>query len=189
MGDTSDLDFGPLKDLVGVWKGQDGIDIAPDPNGKETNPYHEEITFSVRGGVTNAEAQNLAVLYYRQIVTGKADGQVFHDQTGYWMWDAEAETVMQSLTIPRAVCVLAGGKHTGEKSDDGSVVIDVAASINDKSWGIIQSPFMVEKARTTAFKHHIVIGKDKLTYSETTTVDIYGKIFEHTDANELVRVS
>jgi hypothetical protein len=24
-------------------------------------------------------------------------------------------------------------------------------------------------------------------YSETTTVDIYGKIFEHTDRNELIR--
>lgn len=45
---------------------------------------------------------------------------------------------------------------------------------------------MLEKARTTAFKHQVIVGHSQLTYSETTTVDIYGKVFEHTDENELL---
>lgn len=186
MGDAMDIEYGPLQGLIGVWKGQEGVDIAPDPDGKETNPYYEEITFSPVGGVTNAESQNLAALHYRQTVKRKADDQVFHDETGYWMWEASTETVMHSLVIPRGVGVLAGGKYSGEKSEDGRVIIDVAAKIDDDNWGIVQSPFMLEKAKTIAFCHQIIVGPGKLTYSESTTVDIYGKVFEHTDANELV---
>lgn len=187
MSDAQDLDFGPLTGLIGAWKGQDGLDTAPDPDGKETNPYYEEIVFSAVGGVTNAESQNLVTLHYRQIVSRKTDGQVFHHETGYWMWDADAKIVMHSLTIPRAVCLLAGGTYAGETSEDGRVLINVAAKVDDENWGIIQSPFMREKARTTEFRHQVLVGDDKLAYSETTMVDIYGKVFEHTDANELVR--
>lgn len=187
MGDTLDLDFGPLTGLIGVWKGQEGLDTAPDPEGKETNPYYEEIAFEVVGGVTNAESQNLAVLHYKQVVSRKSDSQVFHHESGYWMWDADAQIVMHSLVIPRAVCVLAGGMYSGEMSKDGRVQINVAAKVDDENWGIVQSPFMREKARTTEFRQKVLVGGDKLTYAETTIVDIYGKVFEHTDANELVR--
>lgn len=40
------------------------------------------------GNVTNAETQHLTVLHYHQIVRHKSDGEVFHNETGYWMWDA-----------------------------------------------------------------------------------------------------
>ena len=94
---------------------------------------------------------------------------------------------MHSLTIPRAVSVLAGGIHNEEKQADGCIVLEVAANINDKNWQIIQSPFMHENARTTNFRHQITVGKSILSYSETTTVEIYGNVFEHTDQNELIR--
>ena len=186
MSEMNDVDFGPLADLIGVWKGEDGVDVAPEPDGAETNPYFETITYSAVGGVTNAESQNLATVHYRQIVQRKSDGAVFHDETGYWMWDAEAATVMHSLVNPRAVCVLAGGRYAGEKDADGRTIINVAAKIDDDSWKIIQSPFMQKNASTTEFRQEIVVGSGRLSYSETTTVDIYGKVFEHTDRNELV---
>jgi len=186
MSAAKDLDFGPLKDLIGVWKGDDGVDVAPEPDGAETNPYFETITYSAVGGVTNAETQNLATVHYRQIVQRKSTGEVFHDETGYWMWDPEAETVMHSLVIPRAVCVLAGGNYTGKKDPDGRTIIHVAAKIDDDSWKIIQSPFMQENASTIEFRQEVIVGNGKLSYSETTMVDIYGKIFEHTDQNDLV---
>lgn len=56
MVDTTAIDYGPFTDLIGVWEGQDGIDIAPYPDGKETNPFYEEIIYSAVGGVTNAES-------------------------------------------------------------------------------------------------------------------------------------
>ncbi len=187
MNDISEVDYGPLKELIGVWKGNKGIDIAPDPDGEENNPYYETITFTAIGDVTNADTQTLAVLHYRQIVQRKSNDDVFHDETGYWMWDENTKTIMHSLTIPRAVSVLAGGKHNGEKTAEGFFVLEVAAEQGDKDWQIIQSPFMRDNAQTTAFSHKITVGKGKLEYSETTTVDIFDKIFEHTDGNKLVR--
>lgn len=94
---------------------------------------------------------------------------------------------MHSLTIPRAVCVLAGGTYDGETDSDGNILLTVSAGLNDEHWQIVQSPFMRKQARTTEFRHHITAGAKRLSYSETTTVDIYGKIFEHTDRNELIR--
>jgi hypothetical protein len=187
MGEPNEVDFGPLEGLIGVWTGAEGVDVAPEPDGEETNPYFETITYSPVGGVTNAQSQNLAAVHYRQIVQRKSDGEIFHDETGYWMWDRAAETVMHSLVIPRAVCVLAGGKYTGAKDAEGHAIIEVAAKIDDDQWKIIQSPFMDENASTIEFRHYIAVGAGKLSYCETTMVNIYGKIFEHTDRNELVR--
>jgi len=187
MTDNTEIDYGPLKQLIGVWKGDKGTDVAPDPDGPENNPYYETITCTAAGAVTNAESQTLSVVHYHQLVSRKADNKVFHNETGYWMWDAATETIMHSLTIPRAVCVLAGGKYTGATNDCGDVIIEVAASILDHNWGIIQSPFMQENARTTGFRHKVILGSEKLCYSETTIVEIFGKTFEHTDENELTR--
>ncbi|NOY71047.1 MAG: FABP family protein [Gammaproteobacteria bacterium] len=186
MNNETDFDYGPLTNLIGTWKGNKGIDIAPEPDGIENNPYYETIIFEPIGDVTNAESQILMALQYRQVVRRKSTDKVFHDESGYWMWDSRSETIMHSFTIPRAVCVLAGGKHTGSKNKDGSVTLEVSANVDDSQWGIIQSPFMQDNARTTEFRHHITVGNGKLSYSETTIVDIYGKIFEHTDDNDLL---
>lgn len=186
MSESNEVDYGPLTALIGVWTGDEGVDVAPEPDGTETNPYLETMTFSEVGGVTNAQKQTLAALHYHQIVRRKSDGAVFHNETGYWMWDRQAGTVMHSLVIPRAVCVLAGGTYAGEKDPDGRTILEVAASIDDESWRIVQSPFMQENASTTAFRHKVVVGNGRLSYAETTMVDIYGKRVEHTDRNELV---
>lgn len=187
MNKNTEIDYGPLTGLIGTWKGDKGLDIAPEPDGVENNPYYETITFDpVDGDVTNAESQVIVALHYRQIVRRKSTDKVFHDETGYWMWDAENKTIMHSLTIPRAVCILAGGTYDGVKNTDGSVTLEVAANIDDQNWNIVQSPFMQDNARTTAFQHRITVSNDKLVYAETTIVDIYGKVFEHTDNNELV---
>ena len=180
------IDFGPLKGLIGKWTGDQGTDVAPEPDGPATSPYFETITFSEVGGVTNAESQNLVAVHYHQIVSRKSDGQVFHNETGYWMWEPATGVVMHSLLIPRAVGVLAGGKYGGETDDEGRVVLEVAAKLGDPDWGIVQSPFMRDNASTTEFCHRVSVGNVKLSYHETTIVDIYGKTFEHTDENDLV---
>lgn len=187
MSNSKDIDYGPLREIIGVWKGDKGLDVSPEPGGTEKNPYYETITFTAIGDVGNAESQLLAAVHYRQIVHRKSNDKVFHDETGYWMWDAAAGIIMHSLAIPRAVSVLAGGTHNGAKHADGSIVLEVAAGLNDKNWQIIQSPFMQENARTTKFRHRVTVGNGKLSYSETTIVEIYGKVFEHTDQNELIR--
>ena len=63
------------------------------------------------------------------------------------------------------------------------------AALGDADWPIAQSPFMRDRASTTAFTHEVRLDGNRLVYAETTTVAIYGeKDFAHTDANELNRL-
>ncbi|EDN70712.1 conserved hypothetical protein [Beggiatoa sp. PS] len=186
MSNVNSLDYGPLKGLIGLWKGEKGLDVAPKSTGTAENPYYETIAYTAIGDVTNAESQVLSVVRYQQVVSHQSNDEVFHDETGYWMWDPKSKIVMHSLVIPRGVCVLAGGEYKGPTSSE-QVEIEVVANINDENWGIIQSPFMQKNARTTAFRHKLTLKDDRLSYSETTLLEIYGKTFEHTDQNELIR--
>ena len=183
-----EIDYGPLSGLVGTWQGDKGLDIAPDMDGAEENPYYETITFEAIGDVTNAELQTLVALHYRQRVSRKSNNKVFHDETGYWMWDASASVVMHSLTIPRGVCVLAGGSVAKTWRQDSEIILKVHAKLGDPDWNITQSPFMRDHARTTEFTHQITVCDKSLIYTETMLVDIYGKTFEHTDKNTLTLV-
>lgn len=186
MATEESIDYGPLSGLIGTWQGDKGMDRAPEPDGEENSPYYETIRFEGCGTVSNAESQTLAVVRYHQVVSRQSDNQVFHDEVGYWMWDAATQTVMHSLAIPRAVCLLAGGEYQ-DSGSTGAVELNVAAKLGDPDWNIAQSPFMRDNARTVEFRHQVRIEGDQLSYHETTMVEIYGKSFEHTDANELVR--
>lgn len=185
MNETVEVDYGPLTGLIGVWKGDKGMDVAPEPDGEEHNPYFETITFEAIGPVTNAESQHLAALHYRQVVRRKSNGEVFHDETGYWMWDAKDKVVMHSLVIPRGVGVLAGGTYHKSPDKEEIVTLEVEAKQDHPSWNIIQSPFMQEKARTLEFHHKVQVGNGKFSYAETTVLEIYGRVFQHTDQNQL----
>jgi len=179
------VDYGPLTNLIGTFKGDKGLDIAPDPDGKEENPFYETIVFSEAGYAVNAQEQKLAVLHYHLIVNRKKNDAIIHNQTGYWMYDKAQNQVIQSIAIPRAVCLLAVGAATTDA--DGTITIDVATE-KDGDFGIVQASFMHQKAKTTSFKQTMYIKGNELQYHETTMVDIYSKSFEHTDTNTLKKV-
>ncbi len=185
MTEKHKIDFGPLAELCGTWRGDKGKDVSPEPDGEELSPYYETITFTAVGDVTNAESQLLAAVHYRQVVSRKSNDEVFHHETGYWIWDAKRQLVMHSLAIPRGVCLLAGGTFDGKRDEDDRILLEVAAGLDNEEFGIVQSPFMRDNAKTTAFRHEIAVGGGRLSYQETTVVDIYGKTFDHTDQNEL----
>jgi hypothetical protein len=188
-GNTMDnQEYGPLQALIGNWEGDKGLDLAPEPDGEEREPYYETLMFEAIGDVSNAEKEKIYALRYHQVVYRKRNGEVFHNETGYWMWSALNNTVMHSLTIPRGVCVLAGGAFSGPVEPGQRVQISVSAAIDNPDWGIIQSPFMRDNAKTLAFDHRLVIEGDTLTYHESTLLDIYGRRFDHTDGNTLNRV-
>ncbi len=104
------ISYGPLAALAGISRGDKGTDISPEPDGQEENPFYETISFEPIGTVNNAERQELAALRYHQVVSRKSNDEVFHNESGYWIWDAEQSIVMQVLTIPRGVCLIAGGR-------------------------------------------------------------------------------
>src|SRR5262245_10969594 len=130
MADTKHVDYGPLAMLIGNWRGDKGMDIAPDPAGVEENPYFETLVFVPIGEVTNANDQVLVGLRYHQSVSRKSNQQPFHDQVGYWLWDASTGTIVQSLMIPRAVGLLAAGRWS---AGPGPVVLEVASAADDAS--------------------------------------------------------
>ena len=81
--------------------------------------------------------------------------------------------------------MLAGGE--AEISDQGEITLSVKATAGDETWGIVQSPFMKEQARTVEFRQHLSLRGDELSYRETTVLDIYGKRVDHVDENTLTR--
>jgi hypothetical protein len=185
MSDQDQVDYGPLQALIGRWSGDRGKDLAPTPEGAEETAYAETLEFEAIGGPTNANEQSLAVLRYHQVVARKDDGEIFHDEIGYWMWDAKVGVVMQSLAIPRGVCLIASGSLSGTREETGALLLEV--STENKGGEIAQSNFMMEKARTTAFFHRITLADGKLHSFENTKLEIYGKSFDHTDENVLVK--
>lgn len=182
------VNYGPLAVLIGTWTGDKGVDRAPEPDGEERSPYYETLVFEAAGDVTNAEEQVLAIVHYKQRVSRKSNDEVFHQQVGYWLWDSSDDTIVETFTIPRAVAVVAGGKLAQPDSLDSELVFNVAAELGSSEFGIVQAPFMSNKAKTTAFSHSITVQGDKLRYSETTVLDIYDKSsYDHTDLNTLYR--
>ncbi|TGL93127.1 DUF1794 domain-containing protein [Leptospira barantonii] len=176
--------YGPLAHLIGRWEGDKGLDISPEKIGKEVKRYYETVIYEPIGATTNAQAQILTGLYYRQLVSDKANEQVIHDQTGYWMWEAKTGIVFHAFTIPRGTSVVAGGTHT-EAGDP--IHLEVNAKEGSPDWGIIQPPFMTANAKALEFKNTLVIRGDHLFYSQELKIQIYDKIFSHTDENSLIR--
>lgn len=181
------VDYGPLKNLIGRWEGQKGVDVAPEPGDIETNSYREYLDFEAIGDLDNAQSQFLSVVTYRQRVFRISDGKRIHDQVGYWMWDSENELILHSYTIPRGVNVTCSGKAVHKP--DGSIVLSVVADKDVNPQSISQSTFMTENANTSSFKMELVISAEGcLSYKQETMLDIYGQTFSHTDENTLKRV-
>lgn len=185
--DADDVDYGPLAGLIGEWRGDSGMDVSPEPDGEERSPYYETMVFEAAGDVDNAETQELAIVRYHLTVRRKSNDEIFHDQVGYWHWDADARVVMQTLAIPRAVTLVAGGSFDPSARSSGPIVLTVAAGEGSPGWPIAESPFMHDHARTVAYQHELTLDGERLRYRETTRLRIYDRSFDHTDENELTR--
>lgn len=181
------VDYGPLAQLIGKWVGNKGLDTAPDANANpDKTTFTDEMVFTATGSVENAEEQNLVSIKYHHVVRKLENGHIFHDQIGHWIYEKNTDTIMHSLSIPRAVCLLAGGKY---QENSGESIFNVEAKAGSQTYGIVQSPFMLEKAKTKAFKMNLSVKGNELNYNEVTSLHIYEKEFEHTDSSTLFRVT
>ncbi len=63
LSSQDNIEYGPLKNLIGTWAGDNGIDIAPEPDDIENNPYYETIVYAPIGNVDNAEEQVLVQIF------------------------------------------------------------------------------------------------------------------------------
>lgn len=181
------VNYGPLGALIGKWIGKRGLDVSPEADGgTDRTPFIDELTFVPAGPADNTETQDLVAVRYHHIVRKEENGLIFHDQIGHWLYEAKTGAVMHSLSIPRGVCLLAGGKV---QQEDQRYVFQVSAKAGDADFGIVQSPFMLENAKTKAFDMTMTVEGDWLNYKENTFLFIYGKDFDHMDKSELKRVT
>jgi len=181
------IDYGPLAQLIGKWVGNKGLDNAPDANANpDETMYTDEMVFTVSGPAENAEEQSLVSIQYHHVVRKLENGHIFHDQVGHWIYEKSTNIIMHSLSIPRAVCLLAGGEY---EENNGVSIFNVEAKAGSQAYGIVQSPFMLEKAKTTAFKMNLSVKNNELNYHEVTSLYIYDKDFEHSDKSTLFRVT
>lgn len=178
------VDYGPLTGFIGIWKGDQGVDVAPEPDDEEHSAYYERLVFEPAGCVDNADSQELVMLRYNQVVMRKHNDEVFHNEAGFLSWDAERALAMQSFAIPRGLALVAGG--TAEIAD-GIVSISVQATAGDPQWPISQAPFLHEQARTCRFVRTYRLDRDTLAYDQSTSLEIYGRAVLHTDTNVLKR--
>ena len=193
-------DYGPLTQLIGSWYGDSGLDIAPTPidadqsnidtagNGEEQNPFYETLVFTPVGEVVNAESQSLMALHYRKQVSRKSTQLVFHDESGYWLYDRQTQAILQSFSIPRGVCVLARGhyRHPSEQTTNASSLLIEVSALREQQ-EIIESSFLKMHAQTLSFTHQIKLNENSLYYQHTTLLEIYQRRFHHLDENTLTR--
>lgn len=180
------INYGPLAQLLGKWVGNHGLDNAPDANANpDLSPYVDELTFTLGGPAENAEEQQLVTLMYHHVVRKQDGGKIFHEQVGHWLYEPATDVIMHSLSIPRGVCLLAGGRL--QRSGD-DCIFDVTATAGSDSYGIVQSPFMLDSAKTKSFHLRMSVNGDQLSYRQIMSLHIYGKDFEHIDESTLQRV-
>jgi hypothetical protein len=177
--------LGPLANLLGVWEGDKGKDLAlGDDRVPATSLFRERMTFTWLGRVDNHE-QILYGLNYATVAHRLGVADPFHQELGYWLWDAGRGEVMRCFLIPRGMALIAGGKAA---ATDTSFRLE--AKLGSPTFGICSNPFLDAEFKTVAYDLTISCSADALTYAEDTVIQMKGKpdLFHHTDGNTLRRV-
>lgn len=179
-------ELGPLADLVGIWEGDKGDDIAPsDDRGVENNKYRERLTLERISPVQNHE-QNLHVLRYSTRAWRIGEEDSFHEELGYWSWEPETKEVMRSFLIPRGIALIAGGK-----AEKNALKFHLKAETGSCTFGICTNPFLDREFKIISYEVTITIhDKNSFSYEQDTVLQLPGRkdVFHHRDQNTLKRV-
>ncbi len=177
--------LGPLGPLAGIWEGDQGIDIAPSRKyGHKETPFRERMSFEPFGPVVNG-LQNLYALRYHTTAWPIGDDNPFHEEVGYWLWDAEAKQVLRCFIVPRGIAVEAGGS-----AEPDAKTMTMTAEVGSETYGILSNRYLDKNAKTVRYELTVTIhDNESFSYSEDSQLQIQGlaEIFHHTDKNTLKR--
>ncbi|MDX8406808.1 MAG: heme-binding beta-barrel domain-containing protein, partial [Mariprofundaceae bacterium] len=177
--------LGPLAKLAGEWEGSDGIDVAPGRNGPVKTAYRERLQFEPVGPVVNGP-QLLYGLRYATTAWPVGADEPFHEEVGYWLWDAKAGQVMRCFMVPRGVTINAGGQASAD-----ATAFCMQAELGSNTFGILSNPFLDRAFKTVCYDLSVKVHHDgSFSYQEDTQLQIQGQdsTFHHTDGNRLKRV-
>jgi len=187
MSNSKIDELGPLAALLGTWEGTKGTDTAPDddPAKTEISKYRERMVFAETGAVNN-HAQTLYGLRYSTTAWRVGEDGPFHEELGYWLWDAENEQVLRCFMVPRGVTIIAGG--TAKKNAKS---FELSSEVGSETYGICSNKFLDENFKTVRYDLEVEVRDDgTLHYWEDTVLKVKGldDLFHHTDENTLSRV-
>ena len=185
--DPETLDnLGPLRRLAGVWEGERGVDVNPKADGPETRKYYERIEMQPIDPQANGPQLFYGLRYHVHINTREED-ITFHDQVGYWLYEAATGLIIQTLTIPRGQTAIAAG-HA--KPGDKKLV--VKATRGDTEYGICSTTFLDLAFRTDSYELTVDFHDDgSWSYISDTTLMVKGRDepFLHRDHNRLKKIA
>lgn len=177
--------LGPLAALAGVWEGAKGRDVAPSAErGVMETPYRERMVFDPCGPVENHE-QVLHVLRYSTTAWRVGEDDPFHEELGYWLWDADSGLVMRSFMVPRGMTILAGGPAQPDATH-----FELTAEAGSPTFGICSNPFLDREFKTVRYELEVSVAGGTLSYAEDVQMRMRGRedLFHHRDANSLAKV-
>ncbi len=182
-------DLGPLEALLGSWEGNAGTDVSFHNNDDEVGNtgYFEKAFFKPIPIVENGQ-QSMYGLTYGMTAWrhGEESKDPFHDEVGYFLWEASTNQVMRCFAVPRGIAILAGGTaHPGDK------VLTFSADPGSPSYGLVQNRYLMARARSVSFTSTFTFNDDgTFTYVSDLVLDLaaMGGPMHHTDTNTLHRV-
>lgn len=184
-----DPNLGPLGPLLGIWEGEKGTDLAPSDapvtnRQLVTSKYRERMVFEPTGRVDNHEQSLYGLRYFTKAWRIGAPDP-FHEEVGYWMWDAASELIIRTFMPPRGMTVLAGGYA---KPDAREFALEAKAG--DEVFGVCSSPFLTAEFKTVRYTYALkMLDDDTLFYDAHTWMKMKNRVelFDHQDTNTLRR--
>ena len=178
--------LGPLRRLAGIWEGQRGVDINPKADGPETRQYYERIEMQPIDPQANGPQLFYGLRYHLHVNTREED-IAFHDQVGYWLYEAATGLILQTLAIPRGQVAIAAG-HA--EPDAKQLVLKATRGQTD--YGICSTTFLELAFRTDSYQITVDFHDDgSWSYVSDTTLIVKGQDepFLHRDRNTLTKIA
>ena len=178
--------LGPLLRLAGVWEGERGVDVNPKADGPETRKYYERIEMQPIDPQANGPQLFYGLRYHLHVNTREED-ITFHDQVGYWLYEAATGLILQTLAIPRGqIAIAAGHAKPGDKQ------LVVKAERGQTEYGICSTTFLDLACRTNRYEGTVDFHDDEsCRYVADTMLMVKGRdeLFRHRDHNRLTKIA
>jgi len=180
--------FGPLLHLAGTWEGEGGVDVSYHHTEGDVGDtkYLERVTLSPFGPVDNG-SQTLFGLDYRMAAwrMNELDGDPFHTEVGYWLYDAAEQQIMRCFMVPRGTVLIAGGA-----AEPNATSFSITAALGSTTYGVLNNRYLDLSARCDSYRADISLETDGWSYEEDTvlTMQQFDEPYHHTDRNVLRRI-
>ena len=178
--------LGPLRRLAGIWEGQRGVDINPKAEGPETRQYYERIEMQPIDPQANGPQLFYGLRYHLHVNTREEDIS-FHDQVGYWLYEAATGLILQTLAIPRGQIAIAAGH-----AEPDAKKLTLKATRGQTEYGICSTTFLELAFRTDSYEITVDFHDDGTwSYISDTTLIVKGQSepFLHRDRNRLTKIA